>query len=138
MSTLDLQNLAYTLTQVGHNFGAVTVVAVPMYAVIRGLETEARALLVTTLVGWGLQITSGVLFGLISLFYYGQFPDIHGIAVNALIVKVVCAVLASVVVIVSLRWHTFSGKRTRIMKWWTLTVLGCVALTAAAFLRWYS
>lgn len=135
---MDLQNLAYALTQVAHNFGAVTVVAAPVYAVMRGVETNARALLITTLVGWGLQIMSGILFGLVSLFYYGQLPDISGIAIKALIVKVACAVLASIVVILSLRWNTFSTKRTRILKWWLLTALGCVALTAAAFLRWYS
>ena len=28
---MDLQNLAYALTQVAHNFGAVTVVAVPLF-----------------------------------------------------------------------------------------------------------
>jgi len=133
-----MQNLAYALTQVAHNFGAVTVVAVPAYAVMGRGDALRRGSLIMILAGWGVQIVSGVLFGLVSLFYYGQLPDIHGTAIGALIIKVVCAILAMVVVILSLRGQVFSGRLASRMKWWLLVALGCVALTAAAFLRWFS
>lgn len=135
---MDLQNLAYALTQVAHNFGAVTVVAAPAYVIMSRQDARRRALLLTTLAGWGVQITSGVLFGLVSLFYYGQFPDIHGVAIDALIIKVVCATFAVIAIVLSLRWHVFSGGQASAMMWWLLVTLGCVALTAAAFLRWFS
>lgn len=132
-----MQNLAYALTQVAHNFGAVTVVAAPCYAALCRRGVRSRGLLNTILAGWSVQIASGVLFGLVSLFYYGQLPDIHGTAVGALIIKVVCAILAVAVVIISLRSKVL-GDRTNVMVWWFLVTLGCLALTAAAFLRWFS
>ena len=135
---MDIQNLAYALTQVAHNFGAVTVVAVPAYAALCHRDVGSRGLLNTVLAGWGVQIASGVLFGLVSLFYYGQLPDIHGAAIAALILKVVCAILAVIVVIISRRSKVSLGDRSNVMLWWFLVVLGCVALTAAAFLRWFS
>ena len=43
------------------------------------------------LVGWAAQAASGGAFGGVSWLYYGRFPDIHGIAVAALLIKMVCA-----------------------------------------------
>jgi hypothetical protein len=40
------------------------------------------------LVGWGAQMASGALFGLISLYYYGETPDLSHIAMTALAVKI--------------------------------------------------
>lgn len=42
-------------------------------------------------VAWAAQITSGALFGAISYHYYGRFPEISGIAMAALTVKVINA-----------------------------------------------
>ena len=42
---MDLQNLAYALTQVAHNFGAVAVVAVPLYALCSMHPAGSRGLL---------------------------------------------------------------------------------------------
>lgn len=135
---MDLQNLAYALTQVAHNFGAVTVVAAPLYVVGAGRPVRERRMLWLVLSGWLVQFASGALFGLVSLHFYGQFPDIHGIAVAALSVKLVCASVALVLVLVSLRLRTPRGARQAPLTWRVLAALGMTALTAAAFLRWFS
>lgn len=135
---MDLQNLAYALTQVAHNFGAVAVVAGPLYVVCAGRPERERRVLWLVLSGWGVQIASGVLFGLVSFHFYGQLPDIHGIAVAALSVKVLCALAAVALAAMSLRLRAAPGDRRAARAWLTLAALGMTALTAAAFLRWFS
>ena len=135
---MDLQNLAYALTQVAHNFGAVTVVAVPLYVVCAGRPVRERRVLWLVLSGWVLQLASGALFGLVSVHFYGQLPDIHGIAVAALSVKALCAIAAVVLVAVLLRWRAARGDHRATVIWRVLAALGMTALTAAAFLRWFS
>ena len=135
---MDLQNLAYALTQVAHNFGAVTVVAVPLYVVCAGRPVRERRVLWLVLSGWVLQLASGALFGLVSVHFYGQLPDIHGIAVAALSVKVLCAIAAVVLVAVLLRWRAARADHRVTVIWRVLAALGMTALTAAAFLRWFS
>ena len=135
---MDLQNLAYALTQVAHNFGAVTVVAVPLDVVCAGRPVRERRVLWLVLSGWVLQLASGALFGLVSVHFYGQLPDIHGIAVAALSVKVLCAIAAVVLVAVLLRWRAARADHRATVIWRVLAALGMTALTAAAFLRWFS
>ena len=135
---MDPQNLAYALTQVAHNFGAVTVVAAPLYVVGAGRPARERLILWLVLTGWAVQFASGALFGLVSLHFYGQFPDIHGIAVAAVSVKVLCTITAVVLVVVSLRLRAARGDRRAALIWLALAALGVTALTAAAFLRWFS
>lgn len=135
---MDLQNLIYALTQVAHNFGAVTVVAVPLYAVSAGRPGRERRVLWLVLSGWTVQLASGALFGLVSFHFYGQLPDIHGIAVAALAVKVLCATAAVVLIVVSLRPRAVRGDHRSTPIWLALAALGMTALTAAAFLRWFS
>lgn len=136
---MDPQNLAYALTQVVHNFGAVAVVggtilgSWPQPAAPRG----QRRLAWVILAGWLLQAASGLGFGAISFAYYGQFPDLHGIARAALFLKMGCATGGIVVTAMLLRQQQWSsGLRER--AWTLLILLGIVALTAAAFLRWFS
>ncbi len=129
---MDGQNLAYALTQVGHNFGAVIVVAAPLYALAAVRPPGARGLLWLALAGWALQLASGGLFGLVSYRFYGQLPDIHGIAIGALVLKLLCALVAVVLIALSLR------RPHGAPAWRALAALGATALTAAAFLRWFS
>ncbi|MCD6707232.1 MAG: hypothetical protein LT080_12375 [Thiobacillus sp.] len=44
------------------------------------------------LAAWGAQIASGGLFGLTSLYYYGETPDLSSVAMAALAVKVAAAI----------------------------------------------
>lgn len=137
---MDYQNLAYALTQVAHNFGAVIVVASPLYLLSTRLAKDIRFLLWLVLGGWLIQVGSGLLFGLVSVYYYGQLPDIRGLAIAALLVKVACAVAGIALAIAMLKEKidpdctAASGR----WSWRGLATLGAVALAAAAFLRWYS
>jgi len=133
---LDIQNLAYAITQIVHNVGAVAVVGGGASALAwRDVETQRRlAWLVLT--GWLVQAVSGATFGAISFYYYAKFPDIHGIAVAALIVKVVCAALGFTLAARQLFAHL--SELSRRYSWVALCGLGALALSSAAVLRWFS
>lgn len=137
---MDLQNLAYALAQIVHNFGAVAVTggAAAALLLLRAGSAIPRWLGGLVLTGWAMQIASGAGFGAISYFYYGRFPDLHGIAVAALGIKMVCAasglIAAAACVRHAARW---SAARRRIV-WTVLVTLAATALSAAAFLRWFS
>lgn len=133
---MDIQSLAYAITQIVHNFGAVTVVGGAVFALV-WRETEVqRRLAWMVLAGWLVQAVSGATFGAISYYYYAKFPDIHGIAVVALIVKVVCAALGATLAGWQLiAQHTQTSRR---YSWIVLCCLGVLALSSAAVLRWFS
>lgn len=136
---MDYQNLAYALTQVAHNFGAVIVVAAPIYMLAAPSQQHARGVLWLVLTGWLVQIASGLSFGLVSFYYYGQLPDIRGLAVMALIIKILSAGLGAGLTIATLREAISLASPLKIRWLWVgLAALGVIALTAAAFLRWYS
>lgn len=137
---MDLQNLAYALTQVVHNFGAMAVVGGALLG--RWPQAAAphtqRRLAWLILAGWLLQAASGAGFGAVSFAYYGQFPDIHGIALAALLLKMACAVGGVALAVVFLRYQDeWPGPRLA-AAWFGLMLLGVTALAAAAFLRWFS
>ena len=134
-----MENLAYALTQVVHNFGAAAVLGGAVFALWPASRLEnGRSFAWLILVAWGAQIASGGLFGLTSLYYYGETPDLSRIAMAALAVKVAAAaagfLLAAFYLIRGREWDRMRVKRTFL----GLTALGAVALTAAAFLRWFS
>jgi hypothetical protein len=136
---VDTQNLAYALIQVIHNFGAAAVVggAVAACWPVRA-EPNRRRLAWLVLAGWATQAASGAGFGTISYAYYGQFPDIHGIAVAALGVKMSCAAAGFALAAAYLRLEGGWSERGRSAAWLVLVALAATALTAAAFLRWFS
>lgn len=137
---MDLQNLAYALNQVAHNFGAAAVVGGAVLArwPLRHDPAGLRQFAWLILAGWLVQGGSGLTFGAISYAYYGQFPDIHGIAIAALVLKIVCAVLGILLAAAFLRYGA-NWTRERIdSAWHGLTMLAATALAAAAFLRWFS
>ncbi|TAL91031.1 MAG: hypothetical protein EPN62_03220 [Candidimonas sp.] len=135
---MNWQNLAYALDQVAHNLGAVTVVSGPLYFLIAGESKRQRGVLWMTLTGWVVQIVSGSFLGLISLYFYGQLPDIHGVAIGALVIKIVCAITAFVFIVASLRAHDLYTGRRAAITWQVLAALAILAISAAAFLRWFS
>ncbi|MHB0918411.1 MAG: hypothetical protein ACYC1G_11605, partial [Thiobacillus sp.] len=77
-------------------------------------------------------------FGLSSLYYYGETPDLSRIAMTALGAKVAAALtgflLAAFYLIRGKHWGSTGVKRS----FQALAALGATALTAAAFLRWFS
>jgi hypothetical protein len=137
---MDGQNLSYALVQVVHNVGAVSVAGAAAFARLPMCRTsDAHVLLARVVVaGWIAQALSGAGFGAISYAYYGQFPDLHGIAVAALVIKMLCALAGFAMAASYLRRHanwTPAGCRRA---WDALLGLAATALVAAAFLRWFS
>lgn len=133
------ENLAYALAQVVHNFGAAAVLGGAVFVLWPESRLEnGRTFGWLILVAWGAQIASGGTFGLISLYHYGETPDLSSIAMTALAVKVAAAItgflLAAVYLNRGSQWDRVSVKRTFL----SLAALGATALTAAAFLRWFS
>jgi len=132
------QNLSYSVIQVVHNFGAVATVGGSIIATrVRDNATRRRlALLVLT--GWVTQALSGATFGMVTYYYYQHFPDIAGIAVDALVIKMICATLGIMLLTTYLwqnaRW-TVQGQNNA---WMSSSLLAITAISAAAFLRWFS
>lgn len=133
---MDWQNLAYSATQIVHNFGAVAVVGGAACALAWRAAAVQRRLAWIVLIGWATQAASGATFGAISLYYYGKFPDIHGIAMAALGVKMVCAAAGFALAAWQLFVHhpVAPGRQA----WVALFGLGTLALSSAAVLRWFS
>lgn len=133
------ENLAYALTQVIHNFGAAFVVGGAVFILWPAPRLEySRIFAWLILLAWGAQIASGALFGAVSLYYYGETPDLSAVALAALAVKVLAAATAFLLTALYLvrgrNWGRAGVKHT----FQVLVVLGVTALTAAAFLRWFS
>lgn len=133
------ENLAYALTQVVHNFGAVAVLGGAVFALWPTPRLESgRPFAWLILAAWTAQLLSGGAFGLISYHYYGETPDLSSVAMAALLVKIAAAcsgvLLAAFFLLRGRRWPPDGVRRT----FQGLAVLGAVALTAAAFLRWFS
>lgn len=133
---MNLQNLCYALDQSLHNLGAVMVTG---GALVSLFERRERRLLVRIVFsGWITQGATGALFGLLSYSFYGHLPDIAGAAVIALLVKMGCA-LAGLVLSAAYLWKSDAwgeGKRLLILR--LLAFMAFLALTSAAFLRWFS
>lgn len=135
-----MENLVYALVQVVHNFGAAGVVGGAVFALWPATHAPGslRRLAWVVLVAWAAQIVSGVGFGLTSLYYYGLLPDIRGVAVIALVVKILAAVLGLIIIAVYLGRSRGWSEIQRLRLWHVSAWLGVIALTAAAFLRWFS
>jgi hypothetical protein len=130
--------LLYTLVQAGHNLGAVLVVASPAVALglqgrLPGLE---RRLAWALLAAWGLQALSGAGFAAASLGLKGQLPEISGVALVALGVKLAATAGGLTLAAVLLRRRS-AVSRPRTAAWTVCLGLALAALTAAAPLRWY-
>lgn len=133
-----MQNLIYALTQLIHNFGAVAIVGMGAYEtwLVRGSPDFRLAWLLAAV--WALQAASGVFFGIVTYYYDGQLPDIHGVAVDALVIKIICAAAGLALAVSYAKWgSSWSAKKCRFL-WGASFALGAVALSAAAFLRWFS
>lgn len=137
---MDWQNLSYAAIQVAHNFGAAAAVGGSLFALWPARPTPGirRKLAWLALAGWTVQGASGAAFGAVSFYFYGQFPDIHGLAAAALRIKIACAaaglLLAAAYLLRAGNWGENGQRRA----WAGLLALGATALTAAAFLRWFS
>ncbi len=136
----QLQDLLYALTQSAHNFGAVAVTAAAIFARWPARQSPAiqRQLAWLVLAGWAVQAASGATLGAISLAFYGRFPDIHGIALAALLLKMACAATGLVLAAAYLKSAAGWPEQRQNAVWSLLVALAITALSAAAFLRWFS
>lgn len=135
-----MQNLVYAVIQVVHNFGAVTVVGTAATAlwVVRG-NAAVQHWLAWLLAGvWAVQAASGAGFGVATFYFEGQLPDIHGIAVIALFIKIACAMTGFVLAAAYIKWDSGWTAKQQLVTWRASLILGATALGAAAFLRWFS
>lgn len=101
------------------------------------VHTEAARLRLARWMGiaWVVQALSGAGFGATSYYYHGKFPDLKGVAIAALVVKIVCAVTGFVL---AFSYPATVTPARRDTAWRVLLGLSATALTAAAFLRWFS
>ena len=140
MSLADIQNLTYALIQVIHNFGAVTVLGTAASALwlVRGDAAVQHRLGLLTALVWAVQIASGMLFGISTFYFEGHLPDIHGIAIDALFIKIACATSGFVLAVAYVKWNSGWTATRQLFFWRTSLFLGALALGSAAFLRWFS
>jgi hypothetical protein len=133
-----IQNVAYSVVQVAHNFGSVAVVGGAFAAIkFRGVDTR-KWLAWIVLAGLLTQTASGAAFGIVSYFFYHHFPGIAGIAVVALGIKIFCVIIGFLLMVA----YIFRSKNwtvaTMNLIWFVLAALAVTSLSAAAILRWFS
>jgi hypothetical protein len=135
-----VQNFIYALIQVIHNFGAVTVVGTAASALwlVRGNAAVQHRLALLAAVVWAVQAASGALFGITTFYFEGHLPDIHGIAVDALLIKVFCALFGFILAVSYVKSNSGWTRDKQLLAWRVLLAIGVVALGSAAFLRWFS
>jgi hypothetical protein len=133
-----VQNLIYALIQVVHNFGAAAIVGMGAYEtwLVRGRPEHGLASVLALV--WALQASSGAFFGIVTYYYDGQLPDIHGVAVDALLLKIICAATGFVLAVSYAKWGSGWSDHGCRFVWGASFALGAVALGSAAFLRWFS
>jgi len=135
-----LQNFIYALIQVVHNLGAVTVAGSAASALwlARGNAAAQHRLAWLLAVAWATQAASGLLFGATTYLFEGHLPDIHGIAVDALMIKIFSAITGFSMAAMYVTWNSGWTASKRILVWRISLLLGMIALGCAAFLRWFS
>jgi hypothetical protein len=132
------QNLSYSVIQIVHNFGAVATVGGSVIATRLRDNVARRRLAHLVLTGWLTQAVSGATFGMVTYYYYHHLPDIAGIAVDALGIKMVCATLG-ILLLSAYFWQSHRWDEQEKSKAWIFSsVLAITAISAAAFLRWFS
>ena len=134
-----MTELVYTLVQAVHNLGAVAVVASPAVALgLRGRgEISERRLAWILLAAWGLQAASGAGFAAASYGLKGALPEVTGVALAALVIKMAATVAGFTLGAALLRARRLASGRPRAVAWGLALGLAISALTAAAPLRWY-
>lgn len=135
-----MQNFIYALIQVVHNFGAASVAGIAASALWLAGDNAAlkQRLALLVAVAWAVQIASGMLFGIATFLFEGHLPDIHGIAVGALLIKIFCALAGFILAASYVKLHRDWPEKKQRLAWRISFFLGVIALSGAAFLRWFS
>lgn len=135
-----MQNFIYALIQVIHNFGAATVAGTAASALwlVRGNAAVRQRLALLAAAAWAVQAASGAIFGITTFYFEGHLPDIHGIAVDALLIKIFCAFFGFILAVAYVKSNSGWTEDRQFLAWRALLVLGIAALASAGFLRWFS
>jgi hypothetical protein len=72
------------------------------------------------------------------IYFYQHLPDISGIAVDALGIKMVCATFGILLLTAYLLQSEHWTESSRRKAWISSTTLAITAISSAAFLRWFS
>lgn len=132
------QNLIYATVQVAHNLGAVAVAGGTLSGLVLKTTPTRKSLAWFALAGWGTQALSGAAFGAVSYYYYHKFPDIGDIATAALLLKMGCVAAGFSLLAAYLFWGANWPEGRKDGVWLASAALAFTALSAAAFLRWFS
>jgi hypothetical protein len=134
-----MNELIYACVQAVHNLGAVAVVASPALALGRPGRGQAfeRRLAWTLLLAWGLQAASGAGFAATSYGLKGALPEVTGVALAALVVKLAATVAGFALAVGLLGLRRLASPRPRAIAWAVCLGVAVAALLAAAPLRWY-
>ena len=132
-----MSDLPYALVQVVHNLGAALVVAPSagaLWLARDGAPRRRLAWLSTS--AWAVQAATGAGFAVVSWLGKGALPEVEGVALAALAVKVgsTSAGLSAGVLLLCLPG---AGAATTTALWRASLAAGAAALVGAAFLRWY-
>lgn len=134
---MQIENILYAISQLIHNFGAVAVTALPLIALkFRLSGSQLRITYKLIGLAWVMQSASGAGFGLVSYYVVGSLPELHHIALSALVVKITCALISIVLVSCKLAGILNQIKDKSLLV--GLSGLGITALSSAAILRWFS
>jgi hypothetical protein len=132
-----VSDLPYALVQVAHNLGAAAVVAPAVGALWLAPAAVARRRLAWLSTGaWALQGATGAGFAAVSWFGKGALPEVGGVALWALGLKIACTVVGFTSGVALLRGRSIT-QTTLTRLWGASLAAGLGALLGAAFLRWY-
>jgi hypothetical protein len=147
-----MSDLLYACVQLVHNMGAAAVVGSPAVAwwLVRASQMPdglfgspaamglvLRRLAWLTVLAWTAQLVSGIGFGATTYYLKHEFPELTGVGLIALGIKVTCALIAIALVTFCLKASSRWPVNRQARVWQILFVLGLAALISAAFLRWY-
>jgi hypothetical protein len=132
-----VSDLPYALVQVVHNLGAAGVVAPAAAALWLARDAAPRRRLAWLSTGsWAAQAATGAGFAAVSWFGKGALPEVEGVALAALAIKLGCTLLGLAAGVALLRRRAASDV-ARTWLWGASLAAGLGALLGAAFLRWY-
>jgi hypothetical protein len=144
--------LLYSCVQLVHNIGAAAVVGSPavawwlarasrkpecLFGNPLAIVTVLHRLAWFTAIAWITQILSGIGFAATTYHLKHELPELTGIGLTALGIKITCALISIAFVIFYLKASSHWSVQTKIKVWQLLFMLGLAALVSAAFLRWY-
>jgi len=142
----------YACVQLVHNIAAAAVVGSPAAAwwLVQANQVPAelpgrpvatalalRRLAWFTMLVWLIQVASGTGFAATTYYLNHELPELTGVGLSALRIKVACALVSVALAILYLRNSSRWPAHCQTRVWQTLFALGLTALMSAAFLRWY-